>query len=94
MTGSNVSATAGSPAVLTCNVSVTPSGTTINYQWKRIDMSAISGVNSSKYVVSESVALSAAGVYTCEVTISDAANSPYVLSGTGSVNITLTVSSK
>ena len=49
---------------------------------------------SAMYQVSSSVGVFDAGVYTCEVTISDSANNSHVISGTGSVNVTLTVTSK
>ena len=46
------------------------------------------------YQVSSSVNVFDAGVYICEVTISDSANNPYVIPGTGSVEVVLTVISK
>ena len=90
MTGSDVSAAIGSPAVLTCNVSGNPTGTTVTYQWKRADMTV---ATSAIYEVSSSVGVSDAGVYTCEVTVSDTTNSPHVNFGTSSVVVTLTVTS-
>ena len=91
ITGSDVSVIVGSPAVLACNVSNNPNGTTVTYQWKRAGML---GATSTMYQVSSSVGVSDAGVYTCEVTVNDSANNPHVTSGTGSVNVTLTVTSK
>ena len=40
------------------------------------------------------VNMSDAGVYICEVTLSDSTNNPYFIPQSGSVNITLTVISK
>ena len=93
VTGSDVSVIVGSLAVLVCSVSNNPSGTTITYmyQWKRDGMLI---ATSAIYQVSSSVDVSDAGVYICEVTVSDSANDPYVVSGTGSVSVTLTVTSK
>ena len=91
MTGSDVFAAVDSSAVLTCKVSGNPTGTTINYQWK---MAGMTVATSAMYQVSLSVSVSDAGVYMCEVTVSDAANSPHVISGTNSVDVTLTVTSK
>ena len=92
VTGSDVSVIVGSLAVLTCNVSNNPNGTTVTYQWKMDDM--LLETTSAMYQVSSSVNISNAGVYTCEATISDSANNPHVISITGSVNVTLTVISK
>ena len=94
MTGSDVSAVIGSPANLTCSVSSNPNGTTVTYQWKRDGMSTISQANSSGYQVSSSVTLFDADVYTCEATVTDSDNSPHVISGTGSVKVTLIVTCK
>ena len=91
ITGSDVSAIVGSPAVLTCNVSNNPSETIVTYQWKR---AGILVATSAMYQVSSSVGASDAGVYICEVTVSESANNPHVISKTGSVNVTLTVISK
>ena len=49
---------------------------------------------SAMYNVSSSVGVSDAGVYICEVAVSDSANNPHVISGSGSLNVTLTVTSK
>ena len=91
VTGSDVSAAVGNPAVLTCSGSGNPAETTITYQWKQdgesLDASAM-------YEVSSSVGVSDAGVYTCVVTVSDTANSPHVISGNSSVDVTLYVASK
>ena len=85
----------GDVAVLTCNVSGTPDGTTITIQWKRAaDMSVIPGANSTIFEVSSSANISNTGVYTCEVTVSDEEKSSLVIPATVSVNMTLTVSSK
>ena len=91
VTGSDVSATVGSLAVLTCNVSNNPIGTNVTYQWKREGM--LVGT-SAMYQVSSSVGVSDAGVYVCEVTVSDSANNPHVIPGTGSVSVVLTVTGK
>ena len=40
------------------------------------------------------VGVSDAGVYICEVTLSDPTNNPYVIPQSGSMSITLTVTSK
>ena len=89
--GEAVSADVGSPGVLTCSVSNNPTGTTVTYQWKRADQLL---ATSATYQVSSSVGVSDAGVYTCEADVSDYSGSPYVNSGTGSVNVTLTVTNK
>ena len=91
MTGDPVSADVGNPGVLTCNVSNKPSGTTVTYQWKRDGMLV---ATSGTYEVSSSVNVSDAGVYTCEANVSASVSSPHVINGTGSVNTTLTVTSK
>ena len=84
----------GGPAVLICNVTIIPPGTTITtYQWRRADMSP-SSFSATEPLYLPYVHVSDAGVYICEATISDSTNNPYVISGTGSVNVTLTVSSK
>ena len=93
VTGSDVSAAVGSPAVLTCNVSGNPAGTTITYQWKRAG-STVPGATSAMYQVSSSVGVSDAGVYTCEATVSDTGNNPHVISGSDLVDVTLYVASK
>ena len=95
VTGNNVSAEVGNPAVLFCNVTPIPPGTTITYQWRRADMSPISAQHSAvKSLYLPYVGVSDAGVYICEVTISDSANNPYVIPQSGSLSVTLTVTSK
>ena len=82
-------------AVLTCNVVGVPTGTSITYQWRRADMSSTSEIISKKNaIILPSVDVSDAGVYICEVTVSDSANNPYVIPESASVNVTLTVTSK
>ena len=88
VTDNPVSADVGSPAVLTCNVSNNPSG--INYKWKRDGKILVS---SETYHIS-SVNVSHAGVYTCEAKVSPSVSNPYVNPESGSVNVTLTVTSK
>ena len=95
MEGKSVVVAVGDVAVLTCNVLETPDGTAITIQWKiAADMSAIPGANSTMFEVSSSANMSNAGVYTCEVTVSDEEKHSLVIPATFSVNITLTVSSK
>ena len=90
-----ISAQVYDPAVLTCNVTGIPLGTTITYQWKRADLSPVSAVFSpTRILYLPYVGVSDAGVYICEVTVSDSSNNPHVISGTGSVNVILTVTSK
>ena len=91
MTGNPVSADVGSPAFLTCSVSNNPNGTNVTYQWKR-DGNLLA--TSAMYQVSSSVNIFDAGVYTCETKVSASVSSPYINPGTGSVNVTLTVTSK
>ena len=91
MRGTNVSAAVGSPAVLTCSVSGNPTGTTVTYQWKRAGKLL---ATSATYQVSSSVGVSDAGVYTCEATVSVSGSNPHVISGSSSVDVTLTVISK
>ena len=91
VTGSSVFAEVGSPGVLTCSVSNNPNGTIVTYQWKK---DGILLAISAMYAVSSSLNFSNAGVYTCEVNVSATENSPHVISGMGSVNVTLTVISK
>ena len=94
VTGNNASAHVGDSAVLFCNVTNVPPGTTVTYQWRRADMSPIP----VKYLIEQSlylpyVGVSDAGVYKCDA-ISDSTNNPYVISQNGSVNLTLIVTSK
>ena len=91
ITGSDVSVIVGSLAILTCSVSNIPIGTTATYQWRKDGLLL---ANLAMYQVSSSVNVSDAGVYICEVTVSNSANNSHVISGTGSVNVTLTVTSK
>ena len=95
MRGYDSYAEVGTHAILICDVVSTPTGTSITYQWRRADISSTSEIISEKGgLLLLSVNVSDAGVYICEVTVSDSANNPYVLSETGSVNLTLTVTSK
>ena len=95
MTDYNSFAQVGDVAFLTCNVSSIPPGTTITYQWRRVDMSPISAQHSMVQVLLlPYVGLSDAGVYICEIIVSDCTNNPFVISETGSVSVTLTVTSK
>ena len=91
VSGEPVFADVGSAGVLTCSVSNNPPGTNITYQWKRAGKLL---ATSKMYQISSSVGVSDAGVYTCETDVSDSGDSPYVNSGTGSVNVTFTVTSK
>ena len=91
VTGSSVSADVGSPGVLACSVSNNPSGTNVTYQWKR-DGNLLA--TSTMYQVSSSVNVFDAGVYTCKADVSASGGSPHAISGTGSVNVTFTVTSK
>ena len=89
-----MSAEALGNATLICNVSGVLDNTTIMFQWKGTDMLVIQGENLSMYEIS-SVGVSDAGMYTCEVTFSNAGNSAHTnFSGSGSVYITLSVTSK
>ena len=95
MTGFESYAEVGGTASLICNVVDTPTGTSITYQWKRADISSTSEIISEKNgLILPSLGVSDAGVYICEVTVSVAANNPYVIPGEGSVKVTLTVTSK
>ena len=91
VTGNPDSADVGGPGVLTCSVPNNPNGSNVTYQWKR-DGKVLA--TSGTYQVSSSVDISDAGVYTCEANVSSSVSSPYVINGTGSVNVTLTVTSK
>ena len=95
VTNYNISAQVDDLAGLICNVSSIPPGTTITYQWRRVDMSPISAQHLMVQVLLlPYVGVSDAGVYICEITISDSTNNPYVISQSGSMNVTLTVTSK
>ena len=91
VTGSPVNVEVDSPGVLACSVSNNPSGTIVTYKWKR-DGNLLA--TSAMYQVSPSVNVFDAGVYTCEANVSASGGSPHVISGTGSVSVTLTVVSK
>lgn len=93
VTGVDVTATVGNAAPLMCIVSDNPVGTTNSYVWKRPDMSVVLGATLETYEISP-VNISDAGMYTCEVTVSDQVNNPHVTSGSDSVDMTLTVASK
>ena len=89
------SAQIDSIALLTCNVTPIPPGTTIIYQWRRADMSPISALHlTGKSLYFPHVGVSDAGVYICEATVSDSTNNPYVISQSGSLSVTLTITSK
>ena len=95
VTGYATSAQVDSITILTCNVTPIPPGTIITYQWRRADMSPISALYlTQKSLFLPYVGVSDAGVYTCEVNVSDPTNNPFVISQSGSVNIPLTVTSK
>ena len=95
MTDYDTLAQVGDLAFLTCNVSSIPPGTSITYQWRRADMSPITAQSSLKKVLHlQSVDVSDAGVYICEVTVSDSTNNSDVIPQSGSLNVTLTVTSK
>ena len=95
MTGSDISAQIYDAALMICNVANIPAGTTVTYQWTRADMSPISApFTTASSLFFPFVGVSDAGVYICEVTISDSLNDPYVIPQSGSVSITLTVTSK
>ena len=85
----------GDGATLVCNVFGAPSGTTITYQWKRADLSSTSQIISETNTVQlSSVGVSDAGVYICEVTVSDSTNNAHVIPASDSGSNTLTVTSK
>ena len=91
VTDYNTSAQVDDFASLMCNVTPIPPGTTITYQWRRADMSPISAQYSmGKVLQLPSVGVSDAGVYTCEVNVSDT----FIISQSGSANVTLTVTGK
>lgn len=97
VTGDNISAQVGDSIILFCNVSSIPPGpgTTIIYQWRRVDMSPVSAsfVFAMNTPLFENVNVSHAGEYICEVTVSDPTN-VNVIPQNSSVTITLTVTSK
>ena len=96
MTGNDTIAKVGDSSVLVCSVIGTLSGTDATYQWTRADMSSLSGnfsENIPMYYLPH-VGVSDAGVYICAVNITDSSNTTSVFSMTGSVNVTLTVTSK
>ena len=89
--GNPVSADIGRSGVLACSVSNNPNGTNVTYQWQRNGhLLATSAV----YNFSSSVNVFDAGVYTCEANVSASVSSPYVNSGTGLVDVILSVTSK
>ena len=95
VTGYATSAQGGSFAILTCDVSGIPHGTAITYQWRRADMSPISApFLSFESLFLPHVGVSDAGVYICEATVSDSTNNPYVIPQSGSLSVTLTITSK
>ena len=94
MTGNDISAQVDDPALLQCTVVDIPIGTIVDYLWRRADMSSISGVISNQAIYFPYVGVSDAGVYICEVNVSDPTNYPNVTSQSGSVNITFTVTGK
>ena len=93
--GSDVLVQVTDLAVMTCNVANILPETTIIYKWSRADMSPISALSSTvQSLYLPYVGVSDAGVYICEVTVSDSTTNPYVIPQSGSVNVTLTVTSK
>ena len=89
------SAQVGRFAFFTCNVTPIPPRTTITYHWRRADMSQISAQHLTvKSLYLPHVGVSDAGVYICDVNISDSTNNPYVISQSGSASVTLTITSK
>ena len=95
MKGSDASVEVNDAVILLCNVIDNPNGTTVDYKWRRAAMSQISGTIYPSYqIFFPYVVVSDAGVYICEATVSDSTNNPYVISQSGSLNITLTVTSK
>ena len=95
MKDNDISAQVHGSAALICNMTGNPPGTAITYQWKRADMSPISTPYSAlKSLYLPYVNVSDAGVYICEVNVSDSTNNPYVIPQSGSLSVTLTVISK
>ena len=95
VTGSDTSAQVDDIVLLTCNVTSIPPGTAITYQWRRMDMSPISVLHlTGKSLFLPYVGVSDAGVYICEVTVNDSTDNPYVIPQSGSVSVTLIVTSK
>ena len=85
----------GDGAILKCFIVGAPSGTTITYQWKRADTSSTSDIISETNMIQlPSVGVTDAGVYVCEVTISDSTDNPHVIPASGSGSNTLSVTSK
>ena len=83
------------PTLLICNVTGNPPGTTITYQWMRADMSPIpTPYSAAKSLYLPYLNVSDAGVYICEVAVSDSTDNPYVIAQSGSLSVTLTVISK
>ena len=95
VTDYDISAQVGDFGFLTCNVSGILPGMTITYQWRRADMSPISTQYSmGKILQLLYVGVSDAGVYICEVNVNVSTNNPYVIPRSGSLSVTLTVTSK
>ena len=96
MAGSDVITNVSETPTLTCNVSAIPSKfeTTVRYQWKRPNMTEITEATSAMYQFSSPVSVSDAGMYVCEVTVSDKGGNSYVIPGIGLVEIALNVTSK
>ena len=95
VTGSDTSAQVGGFAFFTCNVTPTPPGTTITYQWRRVGTSPISAPHlTQESLYLPNVGVSDAGVYICEVTVNDSTDNPNVIPQNASVSVTLTVTSK
>ena len=95
VTGYDTSAQVDSFALLTCDVIPIPPETTITYQWRRADMAPVSVPHLTvKSLFLPLVGVSDAGVYICEVTVSDSTNNSYVIPQSGSLSVTLTITSK
>ena len=95
MENNDVSIKVDSPAVLLCNVVNIPNGSIVDYQWRKADISSVSRILSEENsIYLPYVNVSDAGVYICEVIISDPSKNPNVICQSGSVNVTLSVISK
>ena len=91
VTGSDLSASVGDLANLTCIVSDNPTGTTITYLWTK---NGTTLTPSAAYHVLPQVGVAHAGAYTCTVTINTSVSNPHVIPGTSSVDVILNVTSK